>query len=96
MTGSLAFLGAFIRRDRWLYLWWGVGVALLYVSQAWSVDGLYTTQAEFAADGFAVGCFRPPSVPDGVSRIRLTAKASLTDTDARRVLDRLRQVVQAR
>ena len=47
MTGSLAFLGAFIRRDRWLYLWWGVGVALLYVSQAWSVDGLYTTQAEF-------------------------------------------------
>ena len=29
------------------YLWWGLGVALLYVSQAWSVDGLYTTQAEF-------------------------------------------------
>ena len=47
MTGSMAFLRAFIRRDRWLYLWWGVGVALLYVSQAWSVDGLYTTQAEF-------------------------------------------------
>ena len=40
-------LRAFLRRDRWLYLWWGLGVALLYVSQAWSVDGLYTTQAEF-------------------------------------------------
>jgi ABC-2 type transport system permease protein len=47
VTGTLAFLRAFIRRDRWLYLWWGVGVAVLYVSQAWSVDGLYTTQAEF-------------------------------------------------
>ena len=47
MTGTLTLLRAFVRRDRWLYLWWGVGVALLYVSQAWSVDGLYKTQAEF-------------------------------------------------
>ncbi len=47
MTGTWIFLRAFVRRDRWLYLWWGVGVALLYVSQAWSVDGLYKTQAEF-------------------------------------------------
>jgi ABC-2 type transport system permease protein len=47
VTGTLAFLRAFLRRDRWLYLWWGLGVALLYVSQAWSVDGLYATQAEF-------------------------------------------------
>ncbi|MTE22184.1 aminotransferase class I/II-fold pyridoxal phosphate-dependent enzyme [Streptomyces sp. TRM43335] len=29
--------------------------------------------------GVAVGCFRPPSVPDGVSRLRLTARADLTD-----------------
>jgi 8-amino-7-oxononanoate synthase len=29
--------------------------------------------------GLAVGCFRPPSVPDGVSRLRLTARADLTD-----------------
>ena len=42
VTGTRAFLRAFLRRDRWLYLWWGLGVALLYVSQAWSVDGLYT------------------------------------------------------
>jgi ABC-2 type transport system permease protein len=47
VTGTLTFLRAFVRRDRWLYLWWGVGVAVLYVSQAWSVDGLYATQAEF-------------------------------------------------
>ncbi|MGK5729789.1 8-amino-7-oxononanoate synthase [Streptomyces sp. URMC 124] len=29
--------------------------------------------------GIAVGCFRPPSVPDGVSRLRLTARADLSD-----------------
>ena len=47
MTGTLTLLHAFVRRDRWLYVWWGIAVALLYVSQAWSVDGLYKTQAEF-------------------------------------------------
>lgn len=31
--------------------------------------------------GVAVGCFRPPSVPDGVSRLRLTARANLTDAE---------------
>lgn len=47
MTGTLVLLRAFLRRDRWWYLWWPVGIAVLYVSQGWSVDGLYTTQAEF-------------------------------------------------
>jgi len=36
--------------------------------------------------GVRVGCFRPPSVPDGRSRLRLTARADLTDVD----LDRSR------
>ncbi|GAB2694342.1 8-amino-7-oxononanoate synthase [Kitasatospora kifunensis] len=31
------------------------------------------------AAGRAVACFRPPSVPDGYSRLRLTARADLTD-----------------
>ncbi|MFE7776909.1 8-amino-7-oxononanoate synthase [Streptomyces sp. NPDC057445] len=35
--------------------------------------------AQCRAEGLAVGCFRPPSVPDGISRIRLTARADLTD-----------------
>ncbi|MDX3355260.1 8-amino-7-oxononanoate synthase [Streptomyces sp. ME01-24h] len=33
------------------------------------------------AAGLAVGCFRPPSVPDGISRLRLTARADLTDRE---------------
>ncbi|MBZ5739965.1 ABC transporter permease [Nocardioides mangrovi] len=47
MTGWAAFLRLFLRRDRWMVLWWGLGTMLLYVSQAVSVDDLYTTQAEF-------------------------------------------------
>jgi len=37
------------------------------------------------AHGVRVGCFRPPSVPDGVSRLRLTARSSLGDEELRRV-----------
>ncbi|MEW2546165.1 8-amino-7-oxononanoate synthase [Streptomyces sp. NPDC047002] len=36
--------------------------------------------------GLAVGCFRPPSVPDGISRIRLTARADLTDGELGRAV----------
>lgn len=36
------------------------------------------------AAGVRVGCFRPPSVPDGVSRLRLTAHADLTPLDLER------------
>jgi 8-amino-7-oxononanoate synthase len=35
--------------------------------------------------GVRVGCFRPPSVPEGTSRLRLTARADLTDADLARV-----------
>jgi 8-amino-7-oxononanoate synthase len=38
-------------------------------------------QAELAESGLRVGCFRPPSVPDGVSRLRLTASARLAGPD---------------
>ncbi|HVW44734.1 MAG TPA: 8-amino-7-oxononanoate synthase [Amycolatopsis sp.] len=37
--------------------------------------------AQCAEHGIRVGCFRPPSVPDGISRLRLTARADLTDAD---------------
>lgn len=47
MTGTWLFVLAFLRRDRWQLLWWSLGIAFLYWSQAISVDGLYETQAEF-------------------------------------------------
>jgi ABC-2 type transport system permease protein len=47
MTGTWAFVRAYLRRDRWMVLWWSLGGALLYWSQAVSVDGLYRTQADF-------------------------------------------------
>jgi 8-amino-7-oxononanoate synthase len=37
--------------------------------------------------GVAVGCFRPPSVPDGISRLRLSARADLTDEQIDQALD---------
>jgi 8-amino-7-oxononanoate synthase len=41
------------------------------------------------ARGVRVGCFRPPSVPEGTSRLRLTARATLGDAE----LTRVRQVL---
>lgn len=35
---------------------------------------------EAAARGVRIGCFRPPSTPDGISRLRLTAHADLTES----------------
>jgi 8-amino-7-oxononanoate synthase len=49
--------------------------------------------------GLRVGCFRPPSVPAGTSRLRLTARATLTDADlelARSVLAEVLAPVLAR
>ncbi|MEU0782084.1 8-amino-7-oxononanoate synthase [Streptomyces sp. NPDC006173] len=37
--------------------------------------------------GLAVGCFRPPSVPDGVSRLRLTARADLSEEQIEHAVD---------
>ncbi|MBB1244352.1 8-amino-7-oxononanoate synthase [Streptomyces durbertensis] len=36
--------------------------------------------------GLHVGCFRPPSVPDGISRLRLTARADLSDAELDRAV----------
>ncbi|MFD6949432.1 8-amino-7-oxononanoate synthase [Nocardiopsis sp. TSRI0078] len=44
-------------------------------------------RADCLRAGVRVGCFRPPSVPDGRSRLRLTARATLDESDVGRVLD---------
>ena len=47
MTGAALLVRTFLRRDRWMMLWWSVGIAVLYWSQAVSLEGMYATQAEF-------------------------------------------------
>ena len=41
--------------------------------------------------GIQVGCFRPPSVPEGAARLRLTARADLSDAD----VEQFRQALMA-
>ncbi|OBF88187.1 8-amino-7-oxononanoate synthase [Mycobacterium sp. 852002-51152_SCH6134967] len=43
--------------------------------------------------GVRVGCFRPPTVPAGTSRLRLTARASLTDDEMRMAAEVLTDVL---
>jgi len=52
-------------------------------------------QAAAFAENVRVGCFRPPSVPDGISRLRITTNAGLSDTDWARAEDVLAKVVEA-
>jgi 8-amino-7-oxononanoate synthase len=42
--------------------------------------------ADCRTAGLAVGCFRPPSVPDGISRLRLTARADLSEAEIERAV----------
>lgn len=44
--------------------------------------------------GLRIGCFRPPSVPDGVSRLRLTARATLTPQDIEHSCAVLRSILE--
>ena len=54
-----------------------VAGAVLSVEMPGPTEAL-AAQAECARDGVRVGCFRPPSTPDGISRLRLTASAAIT------------------
>jgi 8-amino-7-oxononanoate synthase len=51
-------------------------------------------QASALAQGVTVGCFRPPSVPDGISRLRVTVSAGIPDADWARAMDVLVAVVK--
>jgi 8-amino-7-oxononanoate synthase len=51
-------------------------------------------QAATLAQGVRVGCFRPPSVPDGISRLRITVNAGVSDEDWARATEVLVAVVK--
>ncbi|MXG88112.1 8-amino-7-oxononanoate synthase [Nocardioides flavescens] len=51
-------------------------------------------QAAARDQGVAVGCFRPPSVPDGVSRLRVTVSAGVPQADWDRAVEVLLAVVK--
>jgi 8-amino-7-oxononanoate synthase len=42
-----------------------------------------------------VGCFRPPSVAHGTARLRITARATLTDEDVELFRQALAEVLAA-
>jgi 8-amino-7-oxononanoate synthase len=46
--------------------------------------------------GLRVGCFRPPSVPDGRSRLRVTARADLSDIETELIRSVMSDLANAR
>lgn len=59
-----------------------------------SAEAALAASKEAHTAGVSVGCFRPPSVPDGVSRLRLTARATLTPTDIEQACAVLRSILE--
>lgn len=47
MSGLGLLVRAFLRRDRWMIMWFVLGITLLYWSQGYSVNGIYPTQQAF-------------------------------------------------
>lgn len=66
--------------------------AVLSVPMA-SAQAAVAAQAAALANGVRVGCFRPPSVPDGISRLRITTDVGLDDERWDYAVDVLARVI---
>lgn len=53
----------------------------------------YDAAASCRARGLEVGCFRPPSVPEGTSRLRITARADLSAAEMNTIAEVLGSVL---
>lgn len=58
-----------------------------------SPQAALAAQAECLAAGVRVGCFRPPSVPDGISRLRITSNAGIPEADWQRAVSVITEAV---
>ena len=67
--------------------------AVLSVPMATPQQAL-AAQADCLEHGVRVGCFRPPSVPDGISRLRVTTNAGVAPDAWRQATDVLAKVVE--
>jgi 8-amino-7-oxononanoate synthase len=59
-----------------------------------SPSAAVSAQTAAREQGVLVGCFRPPSTPDGVSRLRVTISAGVADADWARATEVLVAVVK--
>ncbi|RZU63501.1 aminotransferase class I/II-fold pyridoxal phosphate-dependent enzyme [Zhihengliuella halotolerans] len=70
-----------------------VGCGAVHSARVGSAEGAAAAAAELRRRGIAAGCFRPPSVPDGISRLRFTARAGQEPGELGRALDDVVSVV---
>jgi 8-amino-7-oxononanoate synthase len=61
-----------------------------------SAESALAAAAAARTAGVRIGCFRPPSVPDGIPRLRLTARATLTPKEIEDSCAVLRGILEER